>query len=348
MKSCWGPTNHTHLSDRMRERLSGNQRFLGIAAFRARSWDNCVELSTMPQSELVRFGVFEFDVAARELRRDGVPVRLQGQPAQVLALLVQHAGETVARETLRRELWGETTFVDFDRNINFCVAQIRTALGDSAESPRFIRTLPKRGYRFIAPVSRPFQAEPPPVAVAPRRIGPNRCVVAAICGAIVLAGGIAFWLMRPKPAKPAATVAVLHFDNETGDPAFAALADSLTDSVVGELAVAGDGRFGVIGNAAILRAPRQGRDLLIIGSALQAGYVVLGQVQRDGAGLRILAHLIRLPDQKHLWVVRSDASPEQAVDRQSSLARRIASEFSSRLEADRVRRSASLSPSVTR
>jgi DNA-binding winged helix-turn-helix (wHTH) protein/TolB-like protein len=299
----------------------------------------------MPQPDLVRFGVFAFDPATRELRRDGVAVRLQAQPAQVLALLVEHAGEMVSRATLRRELWGETTFVDFDRNINFCIAQIRTALGDSAESPRFIRTLPKRGYQFIAPVSRPTA---PPTADAPRRASTNRGVRVSLFALAVLAAAVSLWLLRPKPAKPAVTVAVVRFDNETGDPAFTGLADTLTDSVVGELAVSGDGRFAVIGNAAILRAPRQGRDLLAIGSVLQAGYVVIGQVQRDGAGIRILAHLIRLPDQKHVWVVRSDSTSQQAIDSQSALARRIAAEFSSHLAADRGRSLVSLPASISR
>jgi DNA-binding winged helix-turn-helix (wHTH) protein/TolB-like protein len=299
----------------------------------------------MPQPDLVRFGVFAFDPATRELRRDGVAVRLQAQPAQVLALLVEHAGEMVSRATLRRELWGETTFVDFDRNINFCIAQIRTALGDSAESPRFIRTLPKRGYQFIAPVSRPTT---PPTADAPRRASTNRGVRVSLFALAVLAAAVSLWLLRPKPAKPPVTVAVVRFDNETGDPAFTGLADTLTDSVVGELAVSGDGRFAVIGNAAILRAPRQGRDLLAIGSVLQAGYVVIGQVQRDGGGIRILAHLIRLPDQKHVWVVRADSTPQQAIDSQSALARRIAAEFFSHLAADRTRSVVSLPAPISR
>ncbi|HKE21208.1 MAG TPA: winged helix-turn-helix domain-containing protein [Bryobacteraceae bacterium] len=299
----------------------------------------------MPQPERVRFGVFDFDPATRELRRQGVPVRLQAHPAQVLTLLVEHAGEMVSREALRRELWGETTFVDFDRNINFCIAQIRTALGDSADSPRFIRTLPKRGYQFIAPVSRPSAPDPAPPA---ERRGSARRRLCAASFVLVLGGvGVSIWLLGPTGTKPAAAVAVVRFDNETDDPAFTGLADTLTDSVVGELAAAGDGRFGVIGNAAILRAPRQGRDLLAIGSVLHAGYVVIGQVQRDGAGIRILAHLIRLPDQKHVWVVRADSTPQQAVDSQSTMARRIAREFSSHLEADHERRVLASSQPIT-
>jgi DNA-binding winged helix-turn-helix (wHTH) protein/TolB-like protein len=280
----------------------------------------------------VRFGVFDFDLASRELRRDGVAVRLQAQPAQALAVLLAHAGEVVTRDTLRQEIWGAETFVDFDRNINFCIAQIRTALGDSADSPRFVRTLPKRGYQFIAPVDRAtaMQEPPPPAPAHPFR---NRLLRV---GVILAASAVAWFIARPKPAAPAITIAVTRFDNQTGDPAFARLADSLTDSVVGELTVAGNGRYAVIGNASILRGPREGRDLLAIGAALQAGYIVIGQVQHVDSGIRILAHLIHLPDQKHLWVVRAESPAGQAAASQSVLARRIADEFSSHLAASPI------------
>src|SRR5215469_12901253 len=98
-----------------------------------------------------RFGLFEFDAGTRELRRDGVLVRLQAQPALVLASLVAHAGEVVSRDELHQVVWHADTFVDFERGLNFCVAQIRAALDDDASVPRFIRTIPKRGYQFIAP-----------------------------------------------------------------------------------------------------------------------------------------------------------------------------------------------------
>src|ERR1700732_3347689 len=101
-----------------------------------------------------RFGLFEFDLDTRELRREGVLLRLQWQPAQVLAYLVDHAGQAVTREELIKEIWGAQTFVDFDRGLNFCIGQIRSALGDDSVSPRYIRTLPKRGYQFIAPTER--------------------------------------------------------------------------------------------------------------------------------------------------------------------------------------------------
>ena len=100
----------------------------------------------------VRFGLFEFDLSTRELRRAGVPVHLQSQPAQVLACLIQNAGRIVSRDELRQAIWGSATFVDFDRGLNFCVAQIRSALADDANSPTYIRTIPKSGYQLIAPL----------------------------------------------------------------------------------------------------------------------------------------------------------------------------------------------------
>src|SRR5688572_17483385 len=111
----------------------------------------------------VRFGQFAFAPDTGDLTRNGIPVRLQPQPARVLALLVARAGEVVSRDELRQQIWGSGTFVDFERGLNFCIAQIRSALDDSADSPRFVETLPKRGYRFIAPVT-PAAQTPAPTA----------------------------------------------------------------------------------------------------------------------------------------------------------------------------------------
>lgn len=110
-----------------------------------------VTSSSTPDS-VRRFGAFDLDVRAGELRRDGAAVKLQPQPFRVLALLVARAGELVTREELKKALWGDETYVDFERGLNFCINQVRAALGDSADSPRFIQTLPRRGYRFVAPV----------------------------------------------------------------------------------------------------------------------------------------------------------------------------------------------------
>src|SRR3990167_3716304 len=100
-----------------------------------------------------RFGVFEVDLRTGELRKDGRKVKLQEQPFQVLAMLLERAGEVVTREEVQKKLWAEDTFVDFEHGLNIAINKIREALGDSAENPRFVETLPKRGYRFLAPVA---------------------------------------------------------------------------------------------------------------------------------------------------------------------------------------------------
>jgi cholera toxin transcriptional activator len=114
----------------------------------------------MAEKRTIRFGAFEIDLAAGELRKSGMKLRLQGQPFQVLILLLERAGEVVTREELRQSLWPSDTFVDFDHSLNTAINKLRDTLGDSASSPRYIETLSRRGYRFIAPVQRHDAAEP--------------------------------------------------------------------------------------------------------------------------------------------------------------------------------------------
>ena len=111
-------------------------------------------------SKVARFGVFELDLSAGELRKSGVKLRLQGQPFQVLALLLERAGEVVTREELQQRLWPSDTFVDFDHSLNTAINKVREALGDSASSPRYVETLARRGYRFIAPLQNELKGSP--------------------------------------------------------------------------------------------------------------------------------------------------------------------------------------------
>lgn len=112
-------------------------------------------------NRIARFGVFELDLSAGELRKSGVKLRLQGQPFQVLAMLLERAGQVVTREELQQKLWASDTFVDFDHSLNTAINKVREALGDSASNPRYVETLARRGYRFIAPV----QSDPPTPAL---------------------------------------------------------------------------------------------------------------------------------------------------------------------------------------
>ena len=307
---------------------------------------------------VIRFGLFEFDAASGALTREGVSVRLQPQPARVLAVLVQRAGELVSRDELRTAIWGDATYVDFERGLNFCIAQIRSALGDSAESPRFIETLPRRGYRFIAPATEidPAAAPAGPSTRAKgsslragpsgREIGsslgtgPSRrtaWIVAASVGLLLLlaaaAASIRFAtgfnspdgsLAQGKPGGGPIRVAVVPFDNETGSTEYDQIAGGVADATVARLATPERlDRVAVVGNAAILRRPRAFRDLKAIGKELQAQYVVLAQVKSDGGRARLIAHLIRVEDEAHIWANTFDR-PSFGLDVQAELAETIA------------------------
>jgi DNA-binding winged helix-turn-helix (wHTH) protein/TolB-like protein len=283
-----------------------------------------------------KFGLFEFDAATGDLTREGVPVRLQPQPARVLAVLIERAGEVVSREELRQTVWTDGTFVDFERGLNFCIAQIRSALGDSADSPRFVETLPRRGYRFIAPV-RPIGTEPAaataavPLPSVSARAGWRRpsLLLAAIAAVLVI---VAFFAARPT-ADPAVRVAVVPFDNETGNNAYADLAQGIADATVARLATpARVQHLAVIGNSAALRRPRSFRDLRAIGEEVNAEYVVLAQVKRDESRVRLIAHLIRVSDEAHVWAQTFDR-PAFTLEVQAEIAEAIASAVAERLRS---------------
>jgi DNA-binding winged helix-turn-helix (wHTH) protein/TolB-like protein len=270
-----------------------------------------------------RFGVFAFNSSRLELTRDGHPVKLQRQPAMVLATLLARAGHLVTREELRQVVWHDDTYVDFERGLNFCVAQIRAALGDTAGTPRYVRTIAKQGYEFICPVD-----------VANHGRGRRWAAIWGVTAALSLAlAAIVVWRAIPRRPVPI-VVAVARFDNETGDPSLTRLSDSLTDSVVAELTSDGPGQYAIIGNAALLRRDRTTRDLGAIAAELHAQYVVLGQLQRDDTRLRVLAHLIRLPDQTHVAVTRTDQIADTSLSAIDGLAVKIARAFDTRLRAN--------------
>jgi len=306
-------------------------------------FQSCDNALSPMSSERFRFGLYEFDAATRELRREGVLVRLQAQPAQVLASLIEYAGQVVSRDQLRKTLWGGDTFVDFDRGLNFCISQLRSALKDDSTEPTYIRTIPKQGYQFIAPVERTSgPALNGETHLATQSRGNKRSLVlawtAGIVVALALTAGYQLWLRHSSTPTP--IVAVVRFDNETGNPDLDRFSDGLCDSVVERLTALSSGQYQVAGNALILRTPRDQRDLSAIAASLHAAYVVLGQVQADGSQVRILAHLIHLPEQTHVWVVRTDRELADQLGVQSDVAQQIAAEFSPRVAQQITRRSA--------
>src|ERR1700692_454676 len=177
-----------------------------------------------PPPTILRFGVFEMDARAGELRKHGVRIKLQGQPFHVLTLLLQRPGEVVSREKLRSQIWQSDTFVDFDNGLNTSINKLREALGDSADNPRFIETLPRHGYRFIAAVTKVngTTRETVTAGSTPRRPSGRKIVVMAAIA--VLAAGIAGGLLwRSREALHLTekdTIVLGDFANSTGDPVF--------------------------------------------------------------------------------------------------------------------------------
>src|SRR5437879_2203888 len=171
---------------------------------------------------ILRFGVFEVDERSGELRKQGVRLKLQGQPFQVLAVLLQRPGEVVTREELRSQNWPADTFVDFDNSLNTAINKLREALGDSADNPRFIETLPRRGYRFITPVTSEGReaSATGAAAVSDKRAWKTAAIMAGVLAAAVSAGGL-YWRSHRFPKLTEKDTIVLgDFTNTTGDPVF--------------------------------------------------------------------------------------------------------------------------------
>jgi len=277
-----------------------------------------------------QFGPFVFDPASGELWRDGIPVRLQPQPGRVLAILVERAGTLVSRDELQQQIWSDGTSVDFERGLNFCVAQLRSALGDSADAPRYIETAPKRGYRFVAPVTALEQAPLPAVnAPLPAAGILRRRLLLGTLGALAsVVAGAAIWV---RVRSRLVSVAVVSFDNETGQDTFDRVAVAIADQTVARLASPDRvRRLAVIGNAAALRRPRAFRDVKELGREVGADYVVLAQMKMDASSVRLIAHLIRVTDQAHLWAQTFDR-PEFTLAVQSEIAEAIAAAVTARL-----------------
>lgn len=255
-----------------------------------------------------RFGVFEFDGDSGELRKNGRVVALEPQPAKALALLLSKPGDIVSREELRDAVWGADTHVDFDRGLAYCLSQIRAALGDSGDNPRFVQTIPKRGYKFIAPVGGPTAAAPVVPVVSPNYW---LTIPATLFGLVLVAIVIITEIEPPPPEGQEVVIAVSIFDNETGQAEFDRPVANFSDAVVERLTKLDPERIAVIGNAEALRQPRNIRNLKALRESIKADYVLLGQLQRGDTGLRFITHFIRVSDEAHLKANRLMASDEK-------------------------------------
>ena len=299
-----------------------------------------------------RFAGFELDVAAYELRREGAPVRLERQPMDVLMLLVERRGQLVTRQEIIDRLWGADVFVDVETGINTAIRKIRLALRDPADAPRFVQTVPGRGYRFAAPVevvgpegSAPIDPAPPkaPAPPAMPTVGPvsrspraGAAALLVIILAVAAAGLTTVWRKRPAPAAAGERLAVLPFENISGDPARDYLADGLVEEIIASLGQIDPGRMMVIGRTSVMTYKGGSKSLGAIGRELGVDYLVEGSVRAEGEQLRVTAKLIRVADQVQIWVESYDRSTASVLALQRELSAAIAQQVRLRLSPERL------------
>jgi len=283
-----------------------------------------------PLAQIIRFGLFQLDPKAGELRKEGVKVKLQDQPFRVLALLVERAGQVVTREELRQRVWPTDVYVAFDQGLNNAIKKVRDALGDSADNPRFIETVAKHGYRFLAPVS-PVQtlstALPSRLAFFTAR---NTALMAL--GAVCLLAPLAYWaLHRPavhaKPSSEKVILAVLPFDNLSHDPNQEFFSDGLTEEMITQLSNVNPGQLGVIARGSVVRYKGSSLPANQIGKELHADYLVQGSVRREAGRVRIAVQLIQVRDDTDLWAESYDRELKDILALQDSVARTVAKQI---------------------
>jgi TolB-like protein/DNA-binding winged helix-turn-helix (wHTH) protein/uncharacterized membrane protein len=306
----------------------------------------------MEPSYIFRFGPFVLDTSARELSRDGLRIKLRGQPYLILEILLTRAGEVMKRDELRQKIWPRDTFVDFEHGLNNSIKKLRHTLCDSARDPRYIETIPRLGYRLIVPVERLDKhaspecaielATAPPVctntsrtAIQSLRAGPPLIRLIAGLLAVILATPLVLLrlptLYRTASARtvPSArgfrSIAVLPLENLSNDPAQEYFADGMTEELI--VALAQLGRLRVISRSSVM--PYKGRNETVqqIGQELGVEALVEGTVERVGDQVRIRIELIDAAHDRHLWARSYDHQLKDILLLQSTAARDIATEI---------------------
>jgi TolB-like protein/DNA-binding winged helix-turn-helix (wHTH) protein/Flp pilus assembly protein TadD len=320
-------------------------------------------------SAVRRFGTFEINLQAGELRKRGMRLRLSGQPFQVLAVLVEHAGNVVTREELHSKLWLSDTFVDFDHGLNNAIARIRDVLDDSSETPRYVETIPRRGYRFIAPVADVRQVTvsassaestvslapkiarpdaPPPSVVTVAKRFPSRRLQMLLGGVAVLGvAALLFVQYRGRSAKgwrgPAIrSLAVLPLNNLSGDPEQEYFADGMTEALIAELGKISAPR--VISRQSIMQYKGSKKGLSEIARELNVDAVLEGTVERSGDRVRVLVRLDQVSPEGQLWSNQYNRDIRDLLRLQDEIARAVTDEIQVKLKPQERTRLASSHP----
>jgi TolB-like protein/Flp pilus assembly protein TadD len=292
--------------------------------------DPCLASSSTNLHGIARFGGFELDLSSGELRRDGVTLKLQPQPAKVLALLVSRPGEVITRNELAEQVWGSETFVDFERGLNFAIRQIRSTLGDDADQPSFIETLPKRGYRFIAPL---IEDAPETTISVP---APRRSVKVPIMigsAVLLLIGAVVYWQFarpQPQPAQRQIVLAVLPFHDLSSDPQ-AFLVDGLTEEILARVTEISPEHLKVIAHTSAMQYENTKKSAHQIGADLGADYVLENSIRHENGRMRITSQLVRTADETHLWAQNYDRDMRELLPLESEVTSDIAEQIQRQL-----------------
>ena len=296
----------------------------------------------VPPPRTFRFGVFELNMRSGELWKQGRKVRLEGQPVQILLCLLENPGELVTRDELRQRLWPAETYGNFEDGLNAAVKRLRQALNDSAGNPRFVETLPRRGYRFLAPVHIVNAAEDGPnlIDIPPAQLAPSavdlpqaKTVLRSLSwkrsswALLLVLVGVTAWMLRPKnsPSPVIRSLAVLPLENLSHDPSQDYFADGMTDELITELGQISELR--VISRTSAMTYKGAHKSLPQIAGELNVDAVVEGTVLRSGDQVRITAQLIQASADKHLWAQSYEGDVHQTLALQRQVARAIAEEI---------------------
>ena len=305
-------------------------------------------MAEAPNSQTHRFGVFEVNLQARELRKHGVRVRLRGQPFAILAMLLERAGEVITREEMRKRLWSngsDETFVDFEHSMNSAIKKLRAALSDSPENSRYVETIPKLGYRFIAPVEEVAkEARTRPERNGQGTEGAARVSwirrLAVLVPTLALTIGLVVWQMqsvsrRAIAGAPLRSIAVLPLANLSGDASQEYFSDGITEQLITDLAKVGSLR--VISRTSVMRYKGTRKGLPEIARELNVDAIVEGSVVKSGQKIRITAQLLDGPSDRHLWAESYERDFGDVLKLQNDVAEAIAvqvrAELSPKLKA---------------
>jgi TolB-like protein/DNA-binding winged helix-turn-helix (wHTH) protein/Tfp pilus assembly protein PilF len=300
--------------------------------------------SPNPYDSIVRFSSFELDFPSRVLRKAGMRMRCQGQPLQVLATLLEKPGVLVTREEIRQRVWAQDTFVDFDHALNTAIKKLRCVLNDDAETPRYIETVPRCGYRFIGPVQPGPQVLPvsePPAASPPRRhvsmdfslSGYRPAILAVTLGFVFVC--VASYYFNSRRARSGGTsaasrpsmLAILPFQNMTSDPAQESFSDGITEEITTRLARLNSSHFHVIARTSAMKYKDVRKSVSEIARELHADYLLEGSIRREGPRVRISSQLIRAADQSPSWTQEYNFDSGDPLSLETSVAETIAGQL---------------------